>query len=63
MADGLNEKWSKATQDMQPEQRQLLLALKRDYEAASAVHVPNYKGGPNAGILAELIRMGWRKAV
>src|ERR1700730_12605214 len=36
--------------------------LKEDYESASKIHVPNCPGGPNPGILSELIGMGWRKA-
>jgi hypothetical protein len=38
-----------------------LKQLKENYEAASRIHVPNWKGGPNMGILSELVRMGWRK--
>jgi len=44
------EKWAKAEGAMM---------LKADYEAASKIHI---EGGPNAGILAELVRMGWRKS-
>jgi len=58
----MNEKWLKATSGLEPEEQQFLMQLKHDYEKASAIHVPNYKGGPNAGILSELIRMGWRKS-
>ena len=62
MAGTPNEKWTIAASELEPDLRQMLLQFKQDYEAASKIHVPNYKGGPNPGILAELIRMGWRKA-
>ena len=47
---------------MMAELRPVLMLLKADFEAASKIHIPNWKGGPNAGILAELVRMGWRKS-
>jgi hypothetical protein len=48
---------TKLSEDLQP----ILEELQEDYKAASKIHAPNYKGGPNKGILSELIRMGWRK--
>jgi hypothetical protein len=32
-----------------------------DYNAAAKTHVPNYPGGANPSIIAELVRRGWRK--
>lgn len=61
MSGALNEKWMKAAADLDPERQRMLAELKQDYEVASAIHVPKYKGGPNPGILAELIRRGWCK--
>jgi hypothetical protein len=57
----VNDKWSTAEASLPPEVRPLLEKLKADYQVASKTHVPGWKGGPNPGILAELIRMGWRK--
>ena len=62
MSAASDEKWSKAKADLEPELRTTLDDLRRDYVEASRIHVPNYRGGPNAGILSELIRMGWRKS-
>ena len=61
MTTASNEKWAKAEAAMTAELRPILQLLKADYEAASKIHVPKWTGGPNAGILAELVRMGWRK--
>lgn len=57
----INDKWTTAEASLPPEARLLLKQLKVDYEVASKIHVPGWKGGPNPGILSELIRMGWRK--
>jgi hypothetical protein len=62
MTTASKEKWAKAEGAMMAELRPVLMLLKADYEAASKIHIPNWKGGPNAGILAELVRMGWRKS-
>jgi hypothetical protein len=62
MSTASDSKWAKAAADFTPEQRRLLDELRQDYLEATRLHVPNYHGGPNAGILAELIRMGWRKS-
>ena len=35
--------------------------LFEDYNAAAKIHVPTYRGKVNAGIIAELIRRGWRR--
>jgi hypothetical protein len=61
MTTASKEKWAKAEGAMMAELRPVLMLLKADYEAASKIHIPNWKGGPNAGILAELVCMGWRK--
>jgi len=57
-----DKKWANAKANLEPEQRDLLDQLRQDYVDATRIHVPNYRGGPNAGILSELIRMGWRKS-
>lgn len=57
-----NEKWTKAESEMPTEMRPVLKLLKQDYETASKIHVPTWRGGPNPGILSELVRMGWRKS-
>ena len=57
-----NEKWAKVEAGMTAELLAILKLLKADYQAASNIHIPNWKGGPNARILAELVRMGWRKS-
>src|SRR5277367_6338408 len=62
MTTASKEKWAKAEGAMMAELRPVLKLLKADYQAASNIHIPNWKGGPNAGILAELVRMGWRKS-
>lgn len=56
------DKWKEAEKDLSPEAQAELRKLREDYIAATKKHVPNYTGGPNAGILSELIRMGWRKS-
>jgi hypothetical protein len=61
MSTASNDKWAKAEADMTAELLPILKLLKADYQAASNIHIPNWKGGPNARILAELVRMGWRK--
>ena len=40
-----------------------LVEFVKDYKAATALHVPNYSGGINSKVAAELIRMGWRKPI
>jgi len=40
-----------------------LATLIEDYNAAAKVHVPNWKGGINRNVAAELVRMGWRKTL
>jgi len=62
MTTASEEKWAKAQSAMTADLRPILKLLKADYEAASRIHLPNWKGGPNAGILVELVRMGWRKS-
>jgi len=61
MSTASNDKWAKAEASMTAELLPILKLLKADYQAASNIHIPNWKGGPNVGILAELVRMGWRK--
>jgi hypothetical protein len=61
MSTGSNDKWAKAEAGMTAELLPILKLLKADYQAASNIHIPSWKGGPNARILAELVRMGWRK--
>jgi hypothetical protein len=61
MSTASNDKWAKAEAGMTAELLPILKLLKADYQAASNIHIPNWKGGPNARILAELVRMGWRK--
>jgi len=46
-----------------PETIQALATLIEDYNAAAKVHVPNWKGGINRNVAAELVRMGWRKTL
>jgi hypothetical protein len=41
--------------------RDVFNQLVSDYNAAKAIHVPNYKGGPSFAILGELVRQGWRR--
>jgi hypothetical protein len=61
MSTASNDKWAKAEAGMTAELLPILKLLKADYQAASNIHIPNWKGGPNARILAELVRMGWTK--
>jgi hypothetical protein len=46
---------------LEPDLRQIFRQLIDDYNAAAKVHVPGWKGGANAGIVADLVRRGWRK--
>ena len=46
---------------MGPNEKRALAELIEDYEAAIRIHVPNWKGGINRNVAAELIRKGWRK--
>jgi hypothetical protein len=62
MTASTEAKWSAAESSLTEEQRRLLRKLKNDYVAASRLHAPRYTGGPNPGILSELIRMGWQKS-
>ncbi len=61
MTTASDTKWAKAEALLPAELRPILKELRQDYQAASKIHVPNFTGGPSAGILSELIRMGWRK--
>ena len=61
MTSASETKWATAEALLPVELQPILKELRHDYQAASKKHVPKYKGGPNAGILSELIRMGWRK--
>jgi hypothetical protein len=61
MTSQSDAKWSKVEAALPEALRSLLRQLRTDYMAAAKQHVPNYPGGPSAEILAELIRMGWRK--
>jgi hypothetical protein len=61
MMENTKDKWAAAETALPPELRPLLKKLKADYETATKLHT-KYKGGPNAGILSELIRLGWRKS-
>jgi hypothetical protein len=61
MSTASNDKWAKAEAGMTAELLPILKLLKADYQAASNIHIPNWKGGPDARFLAELVRMGWRK--
>jgi hypothetical protein len=56
MSTASNDKWAKAEAGMTAELLPILKLLKADYQAASNIHIPNWKGGPDARILAE-----WRK--
>jgi hypothetical protein len=53
-------KWAAAEADLDAALRPLLRQFRADYDAAAKLHTA-YKGGANPGILAELIRQGWRK--
>jgi hypothetical protein len=43
-----------------PDARAALRQLIDDYKEATKIHT-RYPGGPNLGILAELIQRGWRR--
>lgn len=62
MAKQAEDRWTKAEADLPDDSRPALRQLRTDYLTAARRHVPNWTGGPNAEILAELIRLGWRKA-
>lgn len=47
---------------LEPALKVVFAQLVSDYNAAKAIHVPNYLGGPSFAILGELVRQGWRKA-
>jgi hypothetical protein len=47
--------------DEKSEAAKAVAALIADYNEAAKIHVPNWKGGINKNVAAELIRMGWRK--
>jgi hypothetical protein len=53
-------KWAAAEASLDATLRPLLRQFRTDYDAAAQLHTA-YKGGANPGILAELIRQGWRK--
>jgi aryl-alcohol dehydrogenase-like predicted oxidoreductase len=55
-------KWDNAEKSLPESLRLTLRKLRSDYLEAQRVHVPDYRGGPNPGILAELVRQGWRKS-
>lgn len=57
----MTSKLDQAKSTLDAELQPLLVALREDYLAAQKVHTPAYKGGPNLGILTELVKMGWRK--
>ena len=46
MTTASKEKWAKAEGAMMAELRPVLMLLKADYEAASKIHIPNWKGAP-----------------
>jgi hypothetical protein len=46
---------------LEPEARQAFEDLIADYNEATRVHVPNWRGSINANIAADLVRQGWRK--
>jgi hypothetical protein len=46
---------------LEPDQRQTFKELVEDYNAAAKLHVPNWLGGMNLEIAAELVRSGWSK--
>lgn len=54
-------KWDRARAGLPEGLRPALDQMYDDYMKAQRTHVPNYTGGPNAEILAELLRAGWRK--
>ncbi len=61
MTSETQEKWNEARASLEPSLHALLDQFAVDYRHAARMHT-KYQGGPNAGILAELIRMGWRKS-
>jgi hypothetical protein len=46
---------------LEPDLRQAFKDLIDDYNAAARLHVPNWRGGINPNIAAELVRGGWRR--
>ena len=61
MPRSAEDRWEKAEASLPSEAQALLKQLRADYLAAARLHVPKWTGGPNAEILAELIRQGWHK--
>lgn len=52
---------AEALASVDPELREIFVRLVNDYNKAKTLHVPNYKGGPSYAILAELVKLGWRR--
>jgi hypothetical protein len=55
------DKWADAEANLSADEIACLRQLKTDYINAARLRVPTWTGGPSAEILAELVRLGWRK--
>jgi hypothetical protein len=53
---------SEVEASLKPELRPAFNQLIDDYNEAAKTHVPNWRGGANASIIAELVRRGWRRS-
>jgi hypothetical protein len=55
------KKWQSAKNKLPENLRPMMERLRSDWMAAQKEHIPTFAGGPNADILAALVRWGWHK--